>query len=424
MVTDNTEKVPFREGKQLSQTEIFSGADSRKTPQNDDTESIANAVETPSSRTKSPKIVARAGRARLLKNMTEATLATETKEKKVGSTMAKGATTVTFTLGWEEVIRDFLLHVQATRALNTVGFYRCQLRTLVTWAEANDVALEQFGKRHLDRYLVDRAQSVNPTTLRHHAVACKAFFKWCARNDYLTQSPIADYEIRRAPKPARFMPTDDDIRTMLKALMDYWNPNQHSDIRYVPHAKRLFHRDRNYAIMLGLLDTACRVGEITNLKVGDVKLKEREILIRESKGKEPRVVPISPDWIQALNIWLRIREKSVANVPSQEDEGWLFINEYGEKVDSSHFLKTLKRVLRYAKVSDEMTLHSLRRYSLNRMAKVNLLATQLIAGHKEPKTTLLYTKLDADFVREVHTSVSTVGNILNSKREIRRKRIL
>lgn len=71
-----------------------------------------------------------------------------------------------------------------------------------------------------------------------------------------------------------------------------------------------------------------------------------------------------------------------------------------------------------------MTLHSLRRYSLNRLAKVNLLATQAIAGHKEPKTTLLYTKLDADFVRDVHTSVSVVKNVLNSKREERRKRIV
>jgi site-specific recombinase XerD len=325
---------------------------------------------------------------------------------------------------WNDATREFLLHVQATRAPKTHRFYSVQLRQLVKWAESEQVSFTQFGKRHLDRFLVERGKSVQQTTLHHDAVSTKAFYRWCAKNDLLERNPLMDYEVRRAPAPARYMPGDEDIRALLKALAEYWNPSINADARYVPPVKRIFHRERNNTIFLGLLDTCCRIGELLSLKVDDCKLKEREILIRQSKGREPRTIPISTDWADAIEIWLRQRQKAMGSLPEGEDEGWLFVSEFGQRVDEHHMLKVLKRVLRFAGLSDQMTLHSLRRYSLNRLAKVNLLATQAIAGHKEPKTTLLYTKLDADFVRDVHSAVGVVKNILNSKREVRRRRIV
>ena len=158
----------------------------------------------------------------------------------------------------------------------------------------------------------------------------------------------------------------------------------------------MFHRDRNYAIILGLLDSACRIGEMLPLKVDDYRAKERQIVIRESKGREPRTLPVSPEWVDALDIWLRQRTKVMKG---HEDEGWLFVSEFGGRLDEGRFLKSLK-ITAYVKISEHLTLHSLRRYSLNRLAKVNLSATQQIAGHKETRTTLLYTQLDPDFVRE------------------------
>jgi len=48
-----------------------------------------------------------------------------------------------------------------------------------------------------------------------------------------------------------------------------------------------------------------------------------------------------------------------------------------------------------------------------------------MAGHRETRTTLMYTKLDPDFVRGVHDTVGVVRGILTSKRAAeRRKRLL
>jgi site-specific recombinase XerD len=327
------------------------------------------------------------------------------------------------TITWDEALREFVLHQKASRAAKTARYYEVQLRGLIRWAAENDIPFDQFGKRHLDRFLAHRiGEGKKPLTLRHDALCAKVFFAWCAKNDLLERSNLAEYEVRNAPKPAKYMPSDEDMASLLRATLDYWNPERNAGARFQSPPRRIFHRDRNRAVVLGLLDTAARVGEILNLKREDYRAGERAITIRESKGREPRFVPVSADWADALDTWLTLRAKLMAG--QEKDEGWLFITEFGTRMDEGRFLKVLKKMLAWAGLSDQITLHSLRRYSLNRLAKFNLLAAQQIAGHKETKTTLIYTKLDPDFLREAHARVAVVKNILGSKREERRKRLV
>ena len=327
------------------------------------------------------------------------------------------------TITWEEAQREFSLHLQASRAAKTVRFYEVQLLGVARWAQANDIPLTSFGKRHLDRFLAERIKlGRKPITLRHDALCTKVFFAWCAKNDLIERSNLAEYEVRNAPKPMKYMPTNEDMAKLLPASLEYWNPEKNPDSRFQSPTRRMFHRDRNYAVLIGLLDTAARIGEMLNLKVEDYRVSERAITIRESKGREPRFIPVSSEWAKTLATCLKIRSKLMAGQP--KDEGWLFITEYGTRMDEGRFLKVLKNTLQWVELSDQITLHSLRRYSLNRLAKFNLLAAQQIAGHKETKTTLIYTKLDPDFIREAHASVAVVKNIMGSKREERRKRLI
>lgn len=315
---------------------------------------------------------------------------------------------------WEEASQEFVLHYRATSARKTARYYEVQIAQLVKWAVLNEVGFEQFGKRHLDRYLVFRQEEgKSRMTLRHDAMCAKVFFQWCSKNDFLSRSPLAEYHVNAAPYPARYMPTDDDVRSLLKATVDYWTPERNPDCRFNGPRKRAFHRERNYSLVLGLLDTACRIGELLSLKVDDYRAKERQVLIRESKGKEPRALPISAEWAEAVSSWLKVRTRVMAGV--EQDEGWLFISETGGMIDAGRFLKTLHAICNYAGLTDKITLHSLRRFSINKLAKTNLLAAQQIAGHKESKTTLLYTKLDPEFVRGVHGDVGVVRGIVGPR---------
>lgn len=328
---------------------------------------------------------------------------------------------------WEEALREFLLHKQATFAAKTVRYYRIQLTELVRWADAETVSFETFGKRHMDRYTAHRiAQGKARLTLYHDGVCAKNFFAWCARNDLLDRSKLSEYEVHNAPKPHKHMPSDEEISTLLVAIGDYWNANKNPGVKHMPGPARVFHRTRNAALIMGLIDTACRIGEAVNLKVGDVKLTERSVVIRESKGKEPRTLPVGPEWAAALVDWLRVRKRVMATVPPEEDEGWLFISDTGGRLDEIRFLKTLRRVTAFAGLPKEIALHSLRRYSLNKLAKHNLLMAQAVAGHKDTKTTLGYTRLDPEFVREMHGLASPLGSVMSNKRvlPVKKRRLI
>ena len=57
------------------------------------------------------------------------------------------------TITWDEAIREFTLHLQASRAAKTALYYQGQLNGVARWAKENDIPFATFGKRHLDRYL-------------------------------------------------------------------------------------------------------------------------------------------------------------------------------------------------------------------------------------------------------------------------------
>jgi site-specific recombinase XerD len=324
---------------------------------------------------------------------------------------------------WDLALREFLLHKEAHYAKKTVLYYKVQLSGLITWAEQNDVPFEGFGKRHLDSYLIERKDSGKAAVTVHHAAICaKAFMSWCQKDHLLDRSLLSEYMIRKAPTPVKYMPSQEDMVALIKAAHDIWDINKRPELRHEDPASRIFHRDRNYAILIGLLDSACRIGEMLSLKVEDYDRNSHQITIRQSKGREPRNIPVSRSFETALEPWLKIRTRLTRNLKPGEDEGWLFITEYGGRIDEGRVLFTLKRYAAYAGLSNQITLHSLRRYSLNKLAKTDLLGAQRIAGHKETSTTLLYTRIDADHVRSVHEQASVVAGIVANKRLAKKER--
>ena len=326
---------------------------------------------------------------------------------------------------WNEAARSFGIHIKATRAHTTYLFYINHINVLSRWADKQGISLNEFTKRRLDEFLSERSDAgISKTTLHHDALCATVFTKWCSKNDLLERNSLAEYQVRKAPRPHKYMPSDEDMSTLFNSLFTFWDVEQNPNIRFESANKRSFHRDRNVAIVMTLLDSACRIGEVLALKMDDYQASSRQLTVRESKGREPRSIPVSKECESAISDWLKIRARVMKEVPKDEDEGFLFISETGGKVDDHSFLRSLHKVTSFAGLSKQITLHSLRRFSLNRLAKHNLLSAQAIAGHKDTKTTLIYTRIDPDFVREMHEQVGVVRGIMQSKRSVQKRRLV
>jgi len=133
--------------------------------------------------------------------------------------------------------------------------------------------------------------------------------KYCSRYDLIPRNLLADYMVRAAPKTYKHMPSEEEIARLLQALEDYWDPQKNKPVRAFAAERRSFHRVRNSAITMMLLDSAARIGEVLALKLDDMKqvnvtVKGQpktiwQITIRESgssattKGHETRFVPLT-----------------------------------------------------------------------------------------------------------------------------------
>src|SRR5687768_13413565 len=92
---------------------------------------------------------------------------------------------------WDEAVRGFVLHKKATRSPKTARWYQTYCTNLSTWATTRGISLDSFTKRHLDEYLVYRAeQGRSQTTLHHDALIATVFTEWCKLNDLIDRDPL------------------------------------------------------------------------------------------------------------------------------------------------------------------------------------------------------------------------------------------
>jgi integrase len=152
-----------------------------------------------------------------------------------------------------------------------------------------------FGALPLDRVTLDhieafrdarKAAGLSVVAVNHDLKLLRAMFNWGIRKGYVSTTPfkvgtVAALSLEREiPRHRRFESAEDEAK--LLSIAD-------------PHLR---------AIIVALLDTACRPGEILTLQWRDVSLERREFVVQAIKAKTRtmRVVPISARLLAILEV--------------------------------------------------------------------------------------------------------------------------
>ena len=143
---------------------------------------------------------------------------------------------------------------------------------------------------------------------------------------------------------------------------------------------------RDRALILVLLRTGMRIGELLRLKMRDLDIRERKIHIYEGeKNYLGRVVYLSDDAVMALRLWLKQRDKT---------REYLF---YGKSnLCYSAAWNIFDRYLRAAELQNKgYTMHSLRHTFASELlnAGMRLECLQLLLGHRDIEMTRRYARL-------------------------------
>jgi len=276
------------------------------------------------------------------------------------------------------------------------------------------------GKAHIESYLRDQyRRNCKPSTLRNSLTSITAFLTFTNRSgithlEEITRSDLGAYVEHEQDRGLKASTVKLRLRTV-NAFLRYLIDNDiilpdvlsKRMLIKVPDAlpkaiepddsKRLvsiIDHIRNRAMILVLLRTGMRIGELLNTLVEDVNLKERKIDIYEAeKTRVGRVVYLSNDAIRALQAWKKIREPhklflfySQGRHTMTYATARIMFNKYIDKADLGHKGYTL-HALRHTCASDLLN------------AGMRLECVQQILGHSSIEMTRRYARL-TDKTRE------------------------
>lgn len=164
---------------------------------------------------------------------------------------------------------------------------------------------------------------------------------------------------------------------------------------------------RDRAILLVLLDTGLRLGELVRLSVGDVDLIEGRCRVM-GKGAKERVVPIGGRTRRAVRAWVVTRRRVGNSDP-------LFVSRRGGRLTPRAVQQLIHRLAIAADISTRCSPHVLR-HSFARAFLANggdVFSLQRILGHSPSslQVTRRYVQLLDDDLRAVHRRVSPVDRL-------------
>ncbi len=173
---------------------------------------------------------------------------------------------------------------------------------------------------------------------------------------------------------------------------------------------------RDLAILALLYDTGTRIGELINLRVGDVTINKIATARVIGKGNKMRLVPISPETANIITAYLKSDK-----INSKNAEQPLFVNRSMNKLTRPGVTYILKKYVNLAKANNpgyftkDVTPHIIRHSKATQLllSGVNLVYIRDFLGHTSVITTEHYAKTNPEFMRKAIEKASPSFEIAN-----------
>lgn len=155
--------------------------------------------------------------------------------------------------------------------------------------------------------------------------------------------------------------------------------------------------DKFSLLVLFALHTGCRLKEIINIQWGDIDFKNKTIMIRnkpdfKTKTGKMRCIPITN----------RLYVELLKHSNNHENAEYIFANKYNRKYEYGFISKLFKRQIRSISLPEKYHFHCLRHTFITNLIKkgVSIYLVKELAGHSDIKTTIGYTHIVTDDLRE------------------------
>lgn len=268
-----------------------------------------------------------------------------------------------------ELIPDFREYLEHERklSLQTLSNYISDLRDFQSHLPGTEVDLiQQIHLRAWMREMSKRGLSVSTI---HRRIACAGtFFNWLILEKYIDESPCEHLLMpRKSQKQPRYL-SEQELKRFVQVMT-----GSRFAIAWLLMA------------WLGL-----RRGEVLRLKWEDVKLAEKTVIIRDTKSKKDRVLPLSDKLIAAL-------EFSRKAHPGEH----VLAGADGQPVEPYTIYRAFKRHIKHRGLPVWVKPHTIRHTFATHLVRsgVSITVVKEMMGHSSVQTTMIYIHHSPDILR-------------------------
>ena len=240
-------------------------------------------------------------------------------------------------------------------------------------------------------YLKDTKKDDN-TSINRKLSSLRGFYKYLA-NENIVKTNV--FSLVNGPKRSKKLPR-------------YFEYNELEELFNVPDTRTPLGQ-RDSLILEMLYATGVRVGELVNIKVSDIDLGRRNIIIL-GKGNKERFVTYGEYCEDILKTYLN-NGRALLNI---KDSDYLFLNNNGGQLTDRgvRFIldKLIQKTSLNKNISPHMIRHSFATHLLNEGC--DLLTVQKLLGHESIKATQIYTHVTTEHIKDVYYAFNREGMYL------------
>ena len=232
-------------------------------------------------------------------------------------------------------------------------------------------------------YYLNSLSEFKGATIRRKLSSLKSFYRFLVKENYLDKNPV---ELLQPPKKAERLPNiiDEKEITAIYQSIDKSTPLG----------------QRNYLIFDLLYSLGLRASELCDLKITNIDLARRQIIIL-GKGSKERIAILHDKLIAEISYYLTFTRPYLLTKSDLKTD-LLIINYKGTPLTTRGLRVILNKLIKeageYIHLSPHMLRHSFATALLNNGA--DLRVVQELLGHSHLKTTQIYTHLTTEKLRQ------------------------
>ena len=288
---------------------------------------------------------------------------------------------------------------------NYLEYCKNQKRLDTKTIKAYRIDLNQFSKQNitpnasditsdmLENYVATLHQKFKPKTVKRKIASLKAFFHYLEYKEITIINPFNKIKLHfREPVILPKTIPLHTVETFLSAIYNQYH-----------NAKNTYQRDcalRDVAVIELLFATGMRISELCSLKINDVNLYDRTVLIY-GKGAKERLIQIGNDDVaKILNTY-----KSTFLTKMQKCHHF-FANPNGTALSDQSVRRMIKKYTSLAGIELHITPHMFRHTFATSLleADVDIRYIQEMLGHSSINITEIYTHVAMSKQRDILTA--------------------